>query len=163
MPRNSSPPAARTSQRPGQGHALLLAPRELAWQPPVVALQPHELQRLADALANLGPTRAANLKGERDVVEDGQMGEHGVALEDHAELALLRRQPAHGLSVHEDLALGGVGEPRDHHQGGRLPRATGAEQREERAPVDGHGDVPHRDHRPEGLRQLVESYLGAAA
>ncbi len=76
---------------PGQRHSLLLTARELARQPPIVALQPHELQRLAHSLVDLGSSRPTNLQRERDVVEDGQMWEHGVTLKDHAEVALLRR------------------------------------------------------------------------
>ena len=77
-------------ERPGQRHALLLAARELARQRSLVAGEPDQLERFADPAQDSGARRLAHLQGERDVVEDGQMREHRVALEDHAEVALLR-------------------------------------------------------------------------
>ena len=150
-------------ERPGQGHALLLAARELARQPALVAGEPDQLQRFPDAAEDFRARRLANLQGERDVVEDGEMREHRVALEDHAQFAPLRGQRGHRRAVHEHLAARGIGEARHHHERRGLAGAAGAEQGEEGARGHGDGDVAHRDHRPEGLGQRVESDFGAAS
>ena len=84
-------------ERAGQCHALLLAARELARQPALVAGEPDQLQRFPDAAEDFQARRLANLQGERDVVEDGEMREHRVALEDHAQIAPLRGSAAIGL------------------------------------------------------------------
>ena len=146
---------------PRQRDALLLAAGELARQPLLVAGEPHQLERLADAPPRLGARASCDLERERHVLRHGQMGEHRVALEYHPELAALGRQGGHRPAVHEHLAAGRIREARDHHEGRGLARSARAEQREERAGRDGDGHVAHRDHRPVGLGQLVKADLGA--
>ena len=150
-------------ERARQGDALLLAARDLPWEPPIVALEAHELERFPDAPADLGAGQLAHFERERDVLEDGEMREDRVALEDHPEVALLRREAGDGGAVDEDLAARGMEEAGHHHQRGRLPRAARSQEREERAGGDGHRHVLHRDHRPEDLGQVLEANLAAGS
>ena len=150
-------------ERPRQCHPLLLAARELARQTVLVAGEADHLERFRDAVEDLQARHRANLQRERDVIEDGEVREHRVALEDHAQIAALRGQRGHRLAVHEHLAAGGIGEARHHHERRGLAGAAGPEQGEEGARGHGDGDIAHRDHRPEGLGQLVESNFGSAS
>ena len=78
-------------QRPGQGHPLLLAARELAGTAPGQAGEPDELQRLAHL--PLGPLLRDLRKPqpEAHVVGHRQMREQRVALEDGVDRTLLGR------------------------------------------------------------------------
>src|SRR4029453_5879150 len=63
-----------------------------------------------------------------------QEREQGVALEHGVDLALVGRGAGHVGPVEQDAALGGLLEPGDQPQGGRLATPRGAEQGEELAP-----------------------------
>ena len=78
-------------ERPGQGDALLLASRQLAW---ASTLEPFELdhaQDLEDALAVLAPRDALHLQPEGDVVVDRHVRKERVLLEDHVDRSAVRR------------------------------------------------------------------------
>jgi hypothetical protein len=118
-------------QRPGQGDPLLLAAGQLGRAAPLQPLELDQGQRLADPAPGLGPGHVLEAEPEGDVVVDAQEREQGVALEHGVDLALVRRGPGHVDPVEQDAAVGGLLEPGDQPQGGRLAAARGAEQGEE--------------------------------
>jgi hypothetical protein len=73
----------------GEGHALLLPPREVLGLPVLKAAEAHHLQGLPGADLRLGPGRP--VEPERDVVEHRQVREEGVVLKDDADRPSLRR------------------------------------------------------------------------
>ena len=118
-------------ERAGERHALLLAAGELARIAVGERYQLDEVERAADPVGGVRPRHAAHLQRERDVVEDGEVREQRVALEDHAEVALLGRQVRDARVVDEDVARRGLDEAGDDHEQRGLPRAGWAEQRQE--------------------------------
>ena len=59
------------------------------------------------------------------------MREERIVLENHADVALVRRNIVDGGAVEDDLTVGGGLKARDHHQAGGLPRAGRPQHREE--------------------------------
>ncbi len=105
-------------QRPRQGHALLLAARELLGAAVFEALELHQLQDGGGPAADLVPGQLAPPQGEGDVLGDALVGEKGVILENDPDVAPKRRNAAQGLSFQADIASGGVFETRQHHEDG---------------------------------------------
>jgi hypothetical protein len=68
---------------------------------------------------------------EADVLADGHVGEQGVALEDHTDVALIGRHGGDVLAVQRDRPGGGRLEAGDHPQGSGLAAAARAEERNE--------------------------------
>jgi len=91
-------------QRPGQRHALLLAPRQLAAAPVGERLHAHQRQHLAHCGRDLSLRPVEHLQAEADVLGHGHVREQGVALEHRVDRALERRQRADVLAVEEDHA-----------------------------------------------------------
>jgi hypothetical protein len=73
---------------------------------------------------------------EGDVLADAEVGVERVVLEDHRDVALLRRQVVDDAAADRHRAVGDVLEPRDHAERRRLPAAGGADEHEELAVVD---------------------------
>ena len=75
------------TQRPDDGHPLLLSAGQL---PGIVVLpvgKPHPFQKLQCFFFYLGPGALLHLHGrEQDVFQNGLVGEQLIALEDHADL-----------------------------------------------------------------------------
>ena len=94
--------ARLSRQRPGQGHALPLAAGKLRRPAFLEALQPHQPQQFADALADLRLLPAAHPQAEGDVLEDAHVPEQGVVLEHEADVALAGRAVRHVLVLVED-------------------------------------------------------------
>ena len=140
-------------ERTRERDPLLLATGELAWKAALVAREPHQLERLADPAPDVGGGHLPHLERERDVLGDLEVREHSVALEDHAEVALLRRKRGDIDAVDRDRAPARMDEARHHHERRRLARTARSQQREERSGGDGHADVADRHHRPEELGQ----------
>jgi hypothetical protein len=90
-------------------------------------------RRVGQGRAARGPPSGEGGRGwpGRRGVLDGEVREQRVALEDHPEVAPLRRQVRDARAVHEDVARAGLDEPRDDHEQRGLPRARRPEEREE--------------------------------
>ena len=86
---------------------------------------------LIDALRRL-----AQAQPEGDVLGDGQVRVERVVLEDHRDVALLRRHVVDDAAADRDRAVGDVLEPGDHAQRGRLAAARRADEHEELAVRD---------------------------
>jgi len=107
------------------GHTLLLPPRELAR----LALQEqvkadaHDLRGDADALHHLLGRALAHPEKERQGALPPHVGVEGIALEDHAGVARVRRQAGHVAVADEDRARVGLVEARHRAEQGRLAAA----------------------------------------
>ena len=132
-------------QRPGDGHPLLLAAGKLAGAPAVEALEADQFQRGADPFPDLARFHSPHFQGEGKVLSDGHVGEEGVVLEDHADIAFARGEIVDGAPADADGARGGCLKARQHHQAGGLAGAGGTQQRQELALVNRQVQVPNHD------------------
>ena len=142
--------AGLADQGARQRHPLLLPARQIRGGALVQLLEPHQPERVPHAAADLGPRDAPDLEGVGDIAINAHVGPEGVALEDHAQSAL----------------VGGDGEalfPVGHHRAAdgdpalvraaRAPRCSGAwwSCHSRRGPA-GRGihlrERPDRSHRP---------------
>src|SRR6185312_13168666 len=124
-----------------EGDALLLAAGKLRRQAIAEPAELDEVESVVDALGGLAPAAAADLQGKPDILAHRHVREQGITLEDHAEIALLRRQVGDDALAHADVAAGRLDEAGDRHEDRRLARSRGAEQRQELAALDGERDV----------------------
>ena len=143
-------------QRAGQRHALLLAARELARKARGEGGQPHQLQRLGDALGALGRRHALHLEPERHVLGHRHVREERVALEHDAEPALGRLHRQKIAALQPDRARRRLDEAGDHLQGRGLAAARRAQQRHELALLDAERQAVDGLVRAEGLAEVFE-------
>jgi hypothetical protein len=149
-------------QRPGQRDPLLLAAGQLGRPPPLQPLQLDQDQGLGDPPLGLGLAHVLEAQPEGDVVGHVQEREQGVALEHRVDLALVRRGAGHVDPVEQDAPLGGLLEPGDQPQGGRLAAARRAEQGEELAAGHVQVDAVHGGDVLEPLDQPDQPDLASA-
>ena len=141
-------------QRAGNGHALLLAARQLRGAALLEPLQPHQLQRPAHALAALRGRDPAHFQRKGQVPFHRQMREQRVVLEHHTDVALPRRQIVHRAPGDADAAGGRHLEPRQHHQAGGLAGAGRPQQGQELPFAHAQVQLPH--HRRMAVVTLVD-------
>ena len=92
---SSSSSAVRVEDdRPGEGDPLLLSAGELGRVVAVPAGELHELEHLGDPAGDLRLRQLALAQRVGDVLGDRHVREQRVVLEEHAEVALVRRQGA---------------------------------------------------------------------
>ena len=132
-------------QRPGQGHALLLAARHLLGQAVGVLGQAHPRQCLAHAAGGVGFVHLAHLQPEGHVLRHGHVREQGIVLEHEAHVAPVWRQAGHVAPAHRNPPLGRIDEAADHAQGGGLAAARRPKKRHQFAIGDAQRHVFHRD------------------
>ena len=135
-------------QRPGDGHALLLAAGQLGRTPLLKSFQAHELQRAPDALSDLLRVEPAYFERKRQVAANRHMRKQRVVLKNHADAALARRQVMHRVAVDADGARGERLKAGQHHQAGSLARAGSAEQGQELSFVHGQIEIAHNLNPP---------------
>ena len=138
-----------TDDRAAHRHALALSSGERARLPLEELVEPEDARRLADLLVDLVLGRAAQPEAERDVVVDRQVRVERVALEDHRDVAIARRDVVDDALADPDDAFGDLLEPRDHAERGRLPAARRTDEHHELLVADlevhpGHGAGPVR-------------------
>src|SRR5690625_3013811 len=139
------------NQRPGQGHTLLLPAGKLARLAPGDVAELDEIKGRFDLGTRLTPGDPSRAQRGVDILPDRQVGEERGALEDHAEVALLRRQRRDVAPAQEHASAGGLDKARDRHQQGRLARTGGTEQGQKLARMDGEVRRVQGVHRPVGL------------
>ena len=151
-------------ERAGERDALLLAAGELSRLALAEAAELDELERLADALGDLGLGDLLALEPEGDVALDAQVREERVRLEDRVDVALVGRLLGHLVAAEVHAPLRRVLEAADHPQRRRLAAARRAEHRVERAALDRERELVDRGHLAEALGDLLEVdvRLGAA-
>ncbi len=142
--------------RSGQGHALALAAGELAGLAVEELSDAEQSRGPLDLLAVLALRHFLGLEGKGDVLVDRQVGIEGVALEDHRDPPLPRRQLVDHSAADEDLARRRRFESRDHAEQGRFPGAGRSEEDEKFALLGREADVVDRPElaRLEDLGQI---------
>src|SRR5690606_36545141 len=102
---------------------------------------------------------AAPTQTERDVLEDVEVREEGVALEDRVDRSLVRTQPGDVPVTEQHLSRGRLLQAGDHPQGGRLAAAGGPEQGEERPLRNGQAEVVDRGEDSEPFREVGQTQV----
>ena len=87
----------------------------------------HECDRLVDGRGEMFDAVQPGV--QLDELATGEEVVDGLVFRHYAQAAEDRRVPSHALAEYAQLAVGGVGEARDHMQQRRLARAVRAEQR----------------------------------
>ena len=129
----------------GQRHALLLAAGEAFGQTVLILVDVHQGEHFIGTLLHFILGDVAKPEAVLDVFTDGQVGEDGVALEHHADVALVGGHVVDDLVAEGDgAALDGV-EARDHAKQRGFAAAGGSEQSEELAVFDVGGQIRDDD------------------
>ena len=149
--------ARLVSQRACERDALLLAARELARQPLIVAFERDEPEQLGAPAPAVRAPHAASAQRELDVVGHRHVAEQRVVLEDEADLALARADVRDVAAVQHDAAVVDRRQARDRPQQRALAAAGRAEQHEQLAFLDLRGDVADGRGAAEILGYLLES------
>ena len=132
---------------PPHGHALPLAAGHLAGAAIEQLLDAQQARRLVHRLAPRRRLHAAHLEGKLEDLPRRHLRVEGVALEDHRDVAVLRRHPRHRLARDDDVARVGLLEPRHQAQRGRLAAAARPHDDEELAARDRQRDRLERCRR----------------
>ena len=125
-----------TDDRAAHGDALTLATGQGLGLAVQVGLQVEDLSGLFDALVDLFLGGAGDLQGEAHVLAHRHVGVEGVVLEDHRDVAVLRRNVRDVLVADEDATGVDVLQAREHAQRGGLTAAGRADEDEELAVLD---------------------------
>jgi hypothetical protein len=104
----------------------------------------------------LGLGHLAHLQAEGDVAGHGHVRVERVALEHHRDVAVLAGQVRHVALADVDAALGGVVQPGDHVEQGRLAAARGADKDEELAGTPEVDVVQHSTGLAEDLADVTD-------
>ncbi|MNY16234.1 hypothetical protein D3C86_1494890 [compost metagenome] len=115
---------------------MLLASGQLCGVAIFKSFQTSQGQRFLDPNLCFGGRYFAQVEGEGDVLGHAHVREQGIALENHAHVALVGRQFADVVAVHEDPATVWRVKTGKHHQRGGLARTAGAEQGQKFALAD---------------------------
>ena len=150
--------------RAAHRHTLSLSAGQRARLLPERVGEPEDLGRLAHAPIDLALRNASQLQREAHVLRRVHVRVERVVLEDHGDVAILRREVVDHLAVDQHVPGGDGLEARDHAEGGRLPAARRADEDHELA----GGDVeaqPVDGLRPVGvdLGQLLQDDFRQAA
>ena len=127
--------------------------------------QAHQLQRLGDALVDLGlvELRPRLAQAIADIVRDVHVREERVVLEHHVDRPAIGRHADHRASADRNLALVRLLEAGDQAQAGGLAAAGGPEEGMERAARDLERDVVDRHHRAEALGDAAKLHVHRSA
>jgi hypothetical protein len=122
--------------RAPHGDALALPARERGGLALEQVLEAEDARDLSDAAADLDLRRLAQLEAEAEVLLDGHVRVERVVLEDHRDVAILRRQVGDLALADVDAAVGDLFEAGDHAQQGRLAAAGRPDEHHELAIAD---------------------------
>ena len=143
-------------ERPAEGDALALSAREIGDLAVFETGQPQELQHLGHAPAHRLALDAAQAQPVADVAEHGHVRPQGVGLEDHGDVALLRRERGDVLAEQADGPARGFLEAGDGAQQRGLAAAGGTEDGHELARRDGKVDAVQHRHRAVAHMQILD-------
>ena len=130
--------------RASQRDALALASRELARAAVEERRELEGRRRLGDQAVDLFARDLPHLQAELEVLADGHVGVESVVLEDHGDVAVLRREVVDAAAADGDRSSGEVFEACDHPERRRLPAARGADEDHEFLVAD--LEIQVRDH-----------------
>jgi len=119
--------------RAPHGDSLPLPARERPWLLVQRVREAEDTCRLGHACVDLTLRQPAHLEREAHVLRRVHVRVERVVLEDHRDVAVLRRQVVDHLAVEHDLPRGDRLEPGDHPEGGRLAAARWADEDDELA------------------------------
>src|SRR6185312_11820901 len=105
---------------PAHGDTLLLTAGELARLAAEDVADAEGAGHVADLLAPRRGLDAGQLQREPDVLAHGHVRIERKILKHHGDAAITRLQVENGLSIEQDVAVGGVLETGDHAEDGRL-------------------------------------------
>ena len=125
--------------RPAHRDPLALSAGERARLALEEGVEAEHPRRLLHPLVDLVLVHLLQLQAEGDVVVDGEVRVERVALEDHRDVAVARRDVVDDAVADLELTLGDVLEPGDHPERCRLAAARGADQDHELTVVDHRG------------------------
>ena len=111
-------------ERARQGDALLAA-RQLARLAGAKARKAHQCQEVGKPPLTVAAVDMADVEAEADIVGDGEMGEQGIILEHHADVAAMNRHRLNLLAIEGDGAAIGNDEAGNGAQRRRLAGAGG--------------------------------------
>jgi hypothetical protein len=143
-------------QRARQRDALLLAAGQLRGLALGEVGQPHDLDDLVDAAADLVPALLRAARPIGDVVPDRHVRKQRVVLKDGVDVALVGRHPRHVDGLEPDGSLSRAFEAGDHPKGGGLAAARRPQQREELTRPDREVGIRDRDVVAEALGDVVD-------
>ena len=110
-------------QRPGQGHALLLATRKLRGLSIAHRFKADTAKGALDLFACCVTLNPAIAQRESHVFRHRHMRKKRIVLKHETDVALFRRQLFHRFAIKQDMAKRRAFKPAEHHQGGGLARA----------------------------------------
>ena len=122
--------------RPSHGDPLALAPGQRSRLAAEELLEAEDLRGVADPLVDLTLGDLLQLQPEGHVLEHGHVRVERVVLEDHRDVAVLRRHVVHHGLADRDAASRDDLEAGDHSQRRRLPAARGSDEHHELAVLD---------------------------
>ncbi len=120
-------------------------------------LELEERRPLFHATLDLRLWPAVHPQTEPDVVANGHVREHRVALEHHRDLTRARGKVGHIAVADEHLAIVNVLEPGDTAEQRRLAAAGRAEQHEELAVLHFEADIAERGGLAVGLGEVLDA------
>ena len=130
---------------PGKGDTLLLAAGHVLGLPVAKRGNLHHVEHLLHAPCLLRILDVPLFQTERHILERRHMGEHGIVLEDHADVPLVAGDVVDALPVEEEIAsLDGI-ETGNHAQQRGLAASRRAEQREELTLLDVQAQIRNDD------------------
>ena len=139
-----------------QGDALLLSTRELRWAAVEQMTDAHHVGDPLHALLHLRSGRFLEFEGVADVLADAHVRVEGVALEDHADVAVFGRDLVDDTVVEADLPGGRLVDTGNHEERGRLAAAGRAEEGNELSALDVEGDVVGAGYIAPAFGQVVQ-------
>ena len=148
----------------GERDALLLAARELVGIAVADRVEPHLLQSPHDLAVAFGAGHVAHLQAVGDVLGHRHVRPHRVALEHHAEVALVGRHRVAGRRIGDetvaepDRAAVRLEKAGDQVEHGGLAAAGRSQHRGHLAVLELDRDAAHRRPRSEALAKSVQAY-----
>ena len=142
--------------RPTEGDALSLATGQFLGLAVEELLEVEDARGVVDPLLDLGVGDLAQLQAERQVVADGHVGVERVALEDHRDVAIFRRDVVDDAIADPERAVADLLETGDHPEAGRLAAPGRSDQDHELAVPDLEVEVVDGDNVTVFLGDVVE-------
>ena len=127
--------------RAPKGNALALAARQLLRLAGEELGEVKDCRRLVDTALDLALLNLAQLEAEGEVLSHGHMRVEGVALEDHGNVAVLRRDVVDDLVADQQGAIGDLLKAGNHAERGGFAAARGPYEHHELAISDLKGEV----------------------